>query len=212
ALTTPIDRGGSYVLEFGDTYFAAQAAGGKIIEFRRAAGSNLISTVHTSNFGSTLWTAPQVDWNWPPPSAVDSEAYTVTADDVAGTITMVSNGTPTPGPAVTVTKLFAADVCGGAVNVTYTVTSNEATEISIAPWEVSRVVPGGLSFFGGQEGLLGASQLTAEFITDTYWFNHMEGNQSGLKLFAEATRGYLAFTNGSDLFLRDWSDVAANAH
>lgn len=213
-LAGAIDRGGSYVLEFGDTYFAAQAAGGKIIEFRRASGSNLFTgpEANETNFGSTLWTAPQADWDWPPPTAVDSEPYTVTADDAAGTITMVSNGTPTPGPDVTITKVFAADLCANAIDITYTVTNNAATEDSFAPWEVSRVQPGGLTFFGAQEGLLAGSTLTAQYETDTYWFDHMVDATGDLKLFAEATQGYAAYTNGTDLFVKAFTDVPANAH
>lgn len=213
-LAGAIDRDGSYVLEFGDTYFAAQAAGGKIIEFRRAGGSNLFTgpSANETNFGSTLWTAPQADWDWPPPTAVDSEAYTVAVDDAAATITMVSNGTPTPGPDVTVTKVFAADLCANAIDITYTVTNNGAAADEFAPWEVTRVQPGGLTFFGAQEGLLAGSTLTAQYETDTYWFDHMVDSTGDLKLFAEATQGYVAYTQGTDLFVKAFMDVPTGAH
>lgn len=59
--------------------------------------------------------------------------------------------------------------------------------------------------------LLLGSSLSAQFIDGTYWFDHMNLG-TGKKLFAEATDGYLAFTRGSDLFVRSWNDVPVDAH
>ena len=216
-LTGPVDRGaGSYVLEFGDTYFAVQAAGGKIVEFRRASGSNLLTTsaVHELNFGSTLWTAPQSEWDWPPPTALDSEAYTVTVDEAAGVITMTSNGMPSVGPDVTVTKVFSADLCGEAIDISYSVANNGAAAIMASAWEVTRVLPGGLSFFAGPEALLTGdpekTPLVTQYLGGAHWFDHAQNASNDDKTFAEASGGYIAFTQGMDLFVRSWSDVTAH--
>jgi hypothetical protein len=213
-LTGPVERSGAYVLEFGDIYFAVDAAGGKVIEFKRAGGSNLFTTsaIHETNFGSTLWTAPQVDWDWPPVTAIDSDPYTVDVDETAGVISMTSMGTPSVGPNVTVTKVFTANLCDETIDITYTVTNSGTDAAGFAPWEVTRVVPGGLSFWGAEEGLLGASVLEAEYVIDTYWFDHMVDTEGDRKLFSEGTQGYLAFTDGTDLFVKSFSDVPASGH
>lgn len=216
-LTGPVDRGsGTYVLEFGDTYFAVQAAGGKVVEFRRASGSNLLTTsaAHETNFGSTLWTAPQVDWDWPPPAAVDSDPYSVTVDETAGVITMTSTGMPDVGPNVTVTKVFKADLCGEAIDISYSVANNGAAAFSISAWEVTRVVPGGLAFFAGPEALLtgdpAKTPLVTQYLGGAHWFDHAQNPSENDKSFAEASGGYIAFTQGTDLFVRSWSDVSVH--
>jgi len=213
-LAGPIERGGLYVLEFGDLYLAVDADGGKVVEFKRAGGANVFTTsaVHETNFGSTLWTAPQVDWNWPPVPEADSAPYTVTVDEAAGTITMVSMGTPSVGPNVTVTKVFTANPCDAAVDISYSIANSAAAAASFSAWEVTRVVPGGLTFWGAEQGLIGESVLSADFQTDTYWFDHVVDTTSGRKLFSEGSGGYIAFTQGTDLFVKKFSDVPATAH
>ena len=218
-LAGPIDRDGAYVLEFGDIYFAVDAAGAKVIEFKRAGGANVFTTdaVDATNFGSTLWTAPQADWVWPPVPEVDSAAYTVTVDEAAGSITMVSMGTPSVGPNVTVTKVFTANLCDETIDISYSIANSGTAAASFSGWEVTRVVPGGLSFWGAEEGYLvededPAKRLTAEFETDTYWFDYATDTTMEGKLFTEGVGGYLAFTQGTDLFVKAFSDVAASAH
>lgn len=202
------------MLEFGELYFAVDADGGKVVEFKRAGGANVFTTsaVHDTNFGSTLWTAPQVDWEWPPVPEVDSEPYTVTVDEAQATITMVSGGSPSVGPNVTVTKVFTANPCAQAVDISYSIANSGAAAASFSAWEVTRVVPGGLSFWGAEEGLLGASDLTAEFVDGAYWFDHVVDTTSGRKLFSEGSGGYIAFTQGTDLFVKAFGDVPANGH
>ena len=213
-LAGPIERSGNYVLEFGDLYFAVDAAGGKVVEFKRAGGENLFTTsaVHETNFGSTLWTAPQVDWDWPPVPELDSEPYTVTVDDTLGTITMVSNGAPSIGPNVTATKVFTANPCDQTIDISYSIANSGDAAASFSAWEVTRVLPGGLSFWGAEEGLIGESVLPADFETDTYWFDHVVDETGGRKLFSEGSGGYIAFTQGTDLFVKAFSDVPGTAH
>jgi hypothetical protein len=215
-LQAPIDRAGQYVLEFGSTYFSAQAAGGKITEFRRVDGANLFTgaAVDATNFGSTVWTAPQADWDWPPPPAIDSDPYTVTVDEAAGSITMVSSGVPVAGPNVTVTKVFTADLCAEAVDINLTVTNAGAAAASFSVWQISRVLPGGLSFFPGPEALLTGdpekTPVVTQYVAGAHWFDHAANSVMDDKLFAEASPGWIAFTQGTDLFVKSWTDVTAH--
>jgi hypothetical protein len=210
------------VLEFGSTNFAVQQGGGKISEFRQATGSNLLaaSGVNPSYAfisGSTLWTAPQNAWSWPPPTAVDSDNYTMTADETGASITAVQVGTPGVGPNVTVTKVFKANLCKEAVDITYTIRANAAAQF--APWEVARVKPGGLAFFpagsrcgtatcGAKDTLVAPQIAVPTESSSQYFFYDQAANPSNdQKLFADGAGGWLAFTNGTDLYVQKWTDV-----
>jgi hypothetical protein len=209
ALSETIEQAGTYVLAFGDTYFAAVPAGGKIVEFRRAAGSNLLTAnnLDATNFGSTLWTSPQVDWDWPPPAEIDSEPYTVTFDEAAATITMTSGVATSVGPQVSVQKVFAADLCGGAIDITYTVTNEDGAAASFGAWEVSRTFGGGLGFFAGARRGYDTDVLPATEMDGMLWFDHAAQSTPMSKMFADGTGGYVAFTDGTDLFVRAFSDT-----
>ena len=209
-LSEAIEQGGTYVLSFGDTYFAAVPAGGKIVEFRRSTGSNLLTgnTVHETNFGATLWTAPQSDWDWPPPTELDADAYTVTFDEAAATITMTSSVATSVGPQVSVQKVFAADLCGDAIDITYTVTNEGASAASFAAWTVARMHPGGLGFFAGTRTGIDTDVLPATAMDGVIWYDHATQSSTDAKLFADASGGYLAFTDGTDLFVQAFADVA----
>lgn len=215
-MTPPIERGGNYVLEFGDTYFEVQKAGGKVIELRRGTGENLFTTsaVNSTNFGATFWTSPQ-SWPWPPPTALDADDYTVTVDEALGTITMVSEAT-TDAPLVTVTKVFAANLCDESIDITYTVSNAGTTSVTIAPWEVSRALPEGVSFFpAGSLCATCNNLLTVPIVavptgqTDTQYFFYEHGTASDVdkKLFADGTGGWLAWANDTDLYVKKWADV-----
>jgi hypothetical protein len=219
-LVAPIARADSYVLEFGDTYFAVQAAGGKIIEFRRGSGSNLLTLRGSPgeasyiNFGSTLWTSPQSGWNsdsqdnWPPPEATDRGAYNAMVDELQGTITMQSLTLASVGPAVVVTKTFTADRCGGAVHIRYTIRNDGDVAVSLAPWEVTRVHPSGLSFFpAGSVRVLGDTPLQLNELSGVFWFDHATSSVDNGKVSADGAEGWIAHTDGQDLFVKAWSDV-----
>ena len=65
----PSATGSLYSFQFGDTQFAVDAnLGGRIVTFA-SSGRNILTgpAVDAANFGSTFWSSPQSDWNWPPP-------------------------------------------------------------------------------------------------------------------------------------------------
>ena len=53
--------------------------GGRIASFQHAGIEVLKTTRDSNNFqwGSTVWTSPQADWEWPPQAVFDSEPYSV---------------------------------------------------------------------------------------------------------------------------------------
>ena len=214
-LVLPILRGDRYTLEFEDTIFQVVAAGGQVVTFS-IKGKNILwlsadaPSACPSCFGSTLWTSPQSAWNWPPPPAIDSNLYTVTVTD--DTITMVSTVSTSGGPKVSITKKFTPDLSARAIELEYTVKNVGSVSVSLAPWEVTRLAAGGLSFFPILGSPYSSTTLAPSSINAGIAWIDLAVNPSGNnKLFADGNQSYWAHTDGSYLFVKSWSDVPANA-
>ena len=67
---------GKYDVSVGDVHMTVDAAhGGKILSFRLVDNEILSQTRFPNSFGSTFWTSPQSEWNWPPVPEYDSKAF-----------------------------------------------------------------------------------------------------------------------------------------
>lgn len=85
-------------------------------------------------YGSTFWTSPQKEWNWPPVREHDMGRYTVEQKD--GKIIMTS-GLSERFP-LRIRKTFSV-VDEGYFAITYSITNEGTEERKVAPWEVTRV-------------------------------------------------------------------------
>lgn len=214
-LVLPILRGGRYTLEFEDTIFQVTAAGGQVVTFS-IKGQNILrlSADTTSGcpscFGSTLWTSPQSDWGFPPPAAIDSDAYTASVS--GNTITMVSHVSSSVGPKVSVTKKFTPDLSARAIDIEYSIKNAGNVAVNLAPWEVTRVAAGGLSFFPIAGNPYSASALKPSLVKAGVAWIDLGANPAGNnKLFADGNQSYWAHTDGVYLFVKSWADVPAAA-
>ena len=214
-LILPILRGNRYTLEFEDTLFEVAAAGAQVVTFS-IKGKNILwlsaaaPTACPSCFGSTLWTSPQSAWNWPPPPAIDSDLYTATV--TGNTITMVSPVSTSGGPKVSVTKKFTPNLSLRAIDIEYTIKNAGNVSVSLAPWEVTRLAAGGLSFFPIHGNPYSSTTLTPSSIkAGVAWIDLAMNPAGNDKLFADGNQSYWAHTDGSTLFVKSWPDVASNA-
>ena len=107
----PAVSGSVYTFTFGDTVFAVDAAkAGRIVKFS-LAGKNILTTARNAednNWGSTFWTSPQSDWNWPPPKEMDPGGYSARLDGAA----VVCESATLPALGLAVTKRFSVDAGG----------------------------------------------------------------------------------------------------
>jgi hypothetical protein len=215
-LVMPIVRGDHYVLEFDKTVFEVVANGGQVITFS-INGKNILwpsaSAIAScpSCFGSTLWTSPQSAWGFPPPPVIDSGAYTASVS--GNTITMMSGVSNGPGPKVSFTKKFTPDLSARAIDIEYAVKNEDTVSVNLAPWEVTRVAAGGLSFFP----ILGApysyGMLAPTLVSNgVVWIDLATNPPGNNKVFADGNKSYWAHTDGTYLFVKSWADVAASAH
>lgn len=125
-----------YALQMGRCTMEIDAAnGGRIVSLRHDSTEVLSQLNFPNQYGSTFWTSPQKEWNWPPIYEHDMAPYEVSQQD--GMITMTSPlSEKLP---LRITKRFETDAQSQGFKVTYTL-RNEGTEPrKVAPWEITRV-------------------------------------------------------------------------
>jgi hypothetical protein len=208
----PTVHGTTYTFAFGDTVFAVDASkAGRIVTFS-LAGKNILTAPKDSgdnNWGSTFWTSPQSDWNWPPPSEIDPGAYS--AQMVGGALSLTSN--PANGLGLAVTKKFSVDAVAGAVIAEYGIVNRGAQARAAAPWEITRVAAGGLTFFPMGEGCPRKGfqdLLSLQQARGVAWFPYDAGTiAADQKVFADGHEGWIAHVAGDLLLVKAFTDIPA---
>ena len=91
-----------------------------------------------NSYGSTFWTSPQAEWNWPPVAEYDSKPYEAeaTADAIVLTGQVSKYG-------YRVRKAISADPADGAFIITYSIINESGEVRKVAPWAITRVPNGG---------------------------------------------------------------------
>ncbi len=211
AQITPAQDGELYYFEFADTYFEVDASvGGRISSFK-IDDTEILSTTRNDNFswGSTLWPSPQSEWtwskwnNWPPPAPLDEGTYSGVIVDTLIILTSPVDD----GPNLRFRKTFAASQSDTSITITYTIINKATTAQSFAPWENSRVLIGGMSFFPKGEGALtGDAGLFGAFTSmndDVLWYQFNVAH-SGKKMFANGRESWRGHVNNSVLFVKQF--------
>lgn len=205
----PVMRNGVWGFDMGEVTLEVNAeVGGRIATFRLGAENLLTgSSVNMDYWGSTLWTSPESQWSHPPPAPIDSAPYTA---QVMGE-KLVLTGMPDDMLGVSVTKTFWADVALGAFKIEYKLNNTSQTEVQMAPWEVTRVLPRGLSFFptGSSERLTDNATLPTTKSEGITWFAYdMASVTEDSKLFADGAEGWLAHVAEGLVFIKTFPDVS----
>ena len=211
---TSIYHGGKYVLGFGNVSFAVDPAGARVTDVHLVDGntSNLLTgpSVNATNYGSTFWTSPQSSWGWPPPPEIDTAVYAASA-----TNTSVSFVGPTNAVlGASVSKRFTADPVNSRIVAEYSISTQDAGKM-FAPWEITRVFPGGLTFFptgvGGATAGRGFALPPTQDQAGCTWYQH-PGVAPGAdqKLLADGSGGWLAHVAGDTVIVKKFADVPAD--
>jgi hypothetical protein len=205
----PVANGGLYSFQFGDTRFAVDAKlGGRIVTFA-LSGRNILTgpAVDPANFGSTFWPSPQSDWGWPPPTEIDGAPYAASLD---GAVLSLSGATAA-GLGMAVEKKFSADSQAGVVTVVYTLANRGSKARQVAPWEITRVAAGGLTFFPmGEGGPRKGPQdlLNPTLVNGVAWFPYNAAAiTADQKLFADGREGWIAHVDGDLLLVKSFADT-----
>ena len=72
---------GKYTIQNDKVTMTVTKDGGKILSFKYGDAEVISQTTFPNSFGSTFWTSPQKEWNWPPVPEFDRMPYQVTTDD-----------------------------------------------------------------------------------------------------------------------------------
>ncbi len=207
-LVAPTLTGRIYSFAFGDTRFAVDAAcAGRIVSFSLSGREMLLPSGAGNNYGSTFWPSPQSDWGWPPPAEIDSQPHQVTLD---GPVLSLA-GASASGLGLAVTKRFTADASAQTVTVQYGLLNTGPEARRVAPWEITRVSAGGLTFFpmGQGEPRKGPQDLLPLQISDgVAWFPY-DGSRinSDQKVFADGSEGWIAHAQGDLLLVKSFADT-----
>jgi hypothetical protein len=212
AVSSPSVSGSVYTFSFGDTVLAVDAAkAGRIVTFS-LGGKNILTTAkhrEDNNWGSTFWTSPQSDWNWPPPPEMDPNPYTARLEGD----TLVLEGATIPAHGLAVTKRFAVDAGRAVVAIDYGIVNRGKQARSVAPWEISRVAAGGLTFFPMGEGQpwKGFQELLPLTISDgVAWLpSETKPASADQKAFADGREGWIAHVAGDLLLVKSFPGITA---
>ena len=198
--------------------------GARVVTFSVNGADVLVDGGDPLATGSVFWPAPQTLFDWPPPPAHDSEPYVATPN--GNIVEMVGSNDPTLG--VSITKSYSVNAASGAVTIEYGIVNNGSSAVSMAPWEVSRIKAGGLTFYPSGNPVtwtnptwFDAVPLTAQSGADWFLYDSSAiANDS--KIGTDGTEGWAAHidcgaglerscTGGAiPLFIKQFPDIATS--
>lgn len=198
------------MLEFSNLYFEVDPQiGARIITFA-IKGENILTgpSVNPENYGSTFWTSPQSDWEWPPIAVIDSEPYTARLE--GNTIVMTSDVSAQLG--VSITKTFSADLGKRAIVLNYRINNESSEPVTYAPWEISRVPSGGVVFYPTGEGDYNSGSFNLPEITAMNGITWVQYNPqtapNAQKLYANGSYGWLASLTDRTLLIKSFPAIS----
>lgn len=205
--TIPIKKNGIYTIKNATQELTIDPAIGGRITALKLDGNNFLTSneIHPIFWGSTLWPSPQKIWGGPDLVELDRSLY---ADTVFGnTLKMVSKSDPHSG--FIFTKEISVNKKLGAFELKYSITNGSDTIRKVAPWEVTRVQTGGLTFFPTGQGLRWGNM--ADLATDSMgitWFNYDPEKipSKHHKFFSDGKEGWIAQVNNGIIFIKYFKD------
>jgi len=205
-MVEPRFEAGRYVLDWGAGRIEIDPITGGRVTALHLDGGNLLTgpDADAGNYGSTFWPAPQAAWGWPPLAEVDHGPYqAIRARDA-----LVLNGASNPTLNVSIDKRIAVDRARAAVVFDFSINNHGAVPVQLAPWQITRVPPGGLSFFPTGSGNFAPSNLTVREQGGVTWYAYDRAAITDhQKLFADGSEGWLAHVGGGALLVKTFAVV-----
>ncbi|MFN6945955.1 MAG: DUF4380 domain-containing protein [Cytophagaceae bacterium] len=197
-----------YTISIGDLSMELDPqTGGRIVSINYKDHNFLTGAdVNEDNWGSTFWPSPQKSWGWPPSEELDKKPYSFSRE--GGKIILTSEKDSQQG--IVVKKEFEAGA-DTSILITYTIINSTTEPIAIAPWEITRVAPGGITFYpsgkGEKRGDL--APLTKDTMGITYFVYDTETIPGGVpKLLSDGSEGWMAQVNGNYILIKKFVDIS----
>lgn len=204
AQTITKNEDGKYSLSVGHVTLTVDAQkGGKIVSYRYDDKEILSQTKIPNSFGSTFWTSPQSEWNWPPVPEYDTKPFNA---EVAGD-KLILTGEKSKRFGYRVRKELTTDKKDNAIVITYTIINESGETRKVAPWEISRVPNGGILFFDAKEVTPANNMETMPFVYEkkAAWYT-LDESRKNRKINADG-KGWLAFCDKGLLFVKKFPDL-----
>ena len=198
-----------YQLKTGDLTMTIDISkGGKILSLKHKDTEVISQSRFPESFGSTFWTSPQKEWNWPPVPEYDKMPYTV-VERGEGKLAIKSQ--VSERLKFQIGKEFSVDDKSHAIVINYTI-RNEASEArQVAPWEITRVTnDGGIIFFDAPiDGIAPTGLMNFKEQYGAAWYQTDAANENR-KINADG-HGWLAYCNKGLLLVKQFEDLDASA-
>lgn len=192
-----------YSIQMNDLTMTIDSKGGKILSFKYKDAEVISQIRFPEAFGSTFWTSPQKEWNWPPVPEYDKQPYTI---EVKGA-SLVMKSNVSPRLKYSITKEFVPDAKENAIIINYTITNESDETRKVAPWEVTRVQNGdGLIFFDADvNNITPAGLMDFKEEYGAAWYQPDVTNQNR-KINADG-KGWLAYATNGLLLVKKFQDL-----
>lgn len=200
------DTEGKYTLSNGHLQMVIDAErGAKILSLKYDDQEVISQSRWPESFGSTFWTSPQKEWNWPPVPEIDKQAYSVEKD---GKVLRMTSGV-SDRLKYRIRKEFSVDEKDGAFVNTYSIINESNETRRVAPWEITRVKnEGGLIFFEAPaDSIWPAGLMNFTNAQGAAWYVADEAQQNR-KVNADG-KGWLAYLANGLLLVKRFEDLDA---
>ena len=194
-----------FELKAGNSIMKISANGGRIISYKIGDKEMLTQASEHENYGSTLWSAPQSDWGWPPFDVLDNQEYQV--KQKKNYLKMTSKPDPKSGFQMIKTWKVIGDQ---KIQIEYQIKNISGKPKSVGAWDVTRVPCGGMAFFpDGGAGKVPESSLKADLRQNGIdWISiDKKPISDHQKLFSTAKEGWLAYALNGLLFIKQFPDT-----
>lgn len=195
-----------YCIQVGNVSMTIDAsAGAKILSCKYNDSEIISQSPMREAFGSTFWTSPQKEWNWPPVEEYDKAPYTVEQTSSS----LIMTGQVSQKFKYRIRKEFKADKKDKAIVITYSIINESEETRKVAPWEVTRVNNEGVIFFDAPlESITPANRIpfTQEYGVSWYKTDEEKKNR---KINADG-KGWLAFCANNLLLVKKFDDLTAS--
>lgn len=178
------DHAAPVVISRGPITLTVEPAIGARISSLTFNGVELLKTSRDSlnlQWGSTAWSSPQEDWQWPPIAAFDTEPYTVT--ELRENVLLLE-GPLDPGTLLRMRKRISLGP-NNDVGLTYWLTNEGVSSIKVALWENTRLPYAGRFEFAADSIRGTTGQLPAELKDSIYTVYADDRHPKRLKIFAD---------------------------
>ncbi|MDO3387020.1 DUF4380 domain-containing protein [Gilvimarinus sp. SDUM040013] len=188
------------------------AVGGRIESLSYGAVERLAPrSANNNEWGNVLWTSPQADWGWPPPEALDSAPYRI--EITATGVQLHSSKSEKLG--VSLSKAYALAENTDTLIIDYQILNQSDREITLAPWEITRLPAQGQVFFPKGDTPYHSGQFAPLDFTHSAgiaWFDYAAQTLSAdhYKSMTDGDEGWLAYQADDWLFVKAFENVPAD--